>query len=77
MIEQTQRLIKEIEIVSNNNLLLRATNQELEKSYGKLRNAFNELLDLHVELRTKVGIDLNDDFIYEWVERAGLTDNEL
>ena len=77
MIEQTQRLIKEIEVVSNDNLLLRATNQELEKSYGKLRNAFNELLDLHVELRTKVGIDINDDFIYEWVERSGLTDNEL
>jgi len=77
MIEQTQKLIKEIEVVSNDNLLLRATNQELEKSYGKLRNAFNELLDLHVELRTKVGLDINDDFTYEWVERAGLTDTEL
>jgi hypothetical protein len=77
MIEQTQKLIKEIEVVSNDNLLLRATNQELEKSYGKLRNAFNELLDLHIELRTKVGLDINDDFTYEWVERAGLTDTEL
>jgi hypothetical protein len=77
MIQQTQKLIKEIEVVSNDNLLLRATNQELEKSYGKLRNAFNELLDLHVELRTKVGLDINDDFTYEWVERAGLTDTEL
>jgi len=73
MIEQTQRLIKEIEIVSNNNLLLRASLTELERDYEKLRRAYNELLDLQMESRERMGFgNLNDEFQYDWVVKAGL-----
>lgn len=73
----TQMLANENMALSNKILLEKALNHQYEIQYEKLKKAFNDLLDLHIELRIKVGIDVNDDFTYEWTERAGLIDNEL
>jgi hypothetical protein len=73
----TQMLANENVLLSDKLALEKALTHEYEIRYEKLKNAFNDLLDIHVELRTKVGIDINDDFTYEWTERAGLIDSEL
>jgi len=76
MIDITQKMMKEIEILSNNNLLLRASNNDLEKQYDKLRETFNELLDVHLEMRDRFGFgEFIQDYKYDWIEKAGLTDS--
>jgi len=76
MIETTQKLMKEIEILSNDNLLLRASRKELEHQYDKLRDTFNELLEIHLEMREKWGFgEFVQDYKYEWIDKAGLTDS--
>ena len=76
MIDITQKMMKEIETLSNNNLLLRASNNDLEKQYDKLRETFNELLDVHLEMREKFGFgEFIQDYKYDWIEKAGLTDS--
>lgn len=73
----TQKLANENVSLSNELALERKLTNAYTKQYEILATAFNDLLDLHVELRTKVGIDINDEFIYEWTERSGLIDSEL
>ena len=69
-------MMKEIETLSNNNLLLRASNNDLEKQYAKLRETFNELLDVHLEMRDRFGFgEFIQDYKYDWIEKAGLTDS--
>jgi len=76
MIDITQKMMKEIETLSNNNLLLRASNNDLEKQYDKLRETFNELLDVHLEMRDRFGFgEFIQDYKYDWIEKAGLTDS--
>ena len=76
MIENINKLMKEIETLSNDNLLLRASRNDLEKQYETLRKTFNELLDIHMEMRDKFGFgEFIDDYKYEWIDKAGLTDN--
>ena len=76
MIETTQKLMKEIEILSNDNLLLRASRKDLEHQYDKLRDTFNELLEIHLEMREKWGFgEFVQDYKYEWIDKAGLTDS--
>jgi len=76
MIDITQKMMKEIETLSNNNLLLRASNNDLEKQYAKLRETFNELLDIHLEMRDRFGFgEFIQDYKYDWIEKAGLTDS--
>jgi len=76
MIETTQKLMKEIETLSNDNLLLRASRKDLEHQYDKLRETFNELLDIHLEMREKWGFgEFIQDYKYEWIDKAGLTDS--
>jgi hypothetical protein len=68
--------MKEIETLSNDNLLLRASRNDLEKQYETLLVTFNELLDIHMEMRDKFGFgEFIDDYKYEWIDKAGLTDN--
>jgi predicted nuclease with TOPRIM domain len=68
--------MKEIEILSNDNLLLRASRKELEHQYDKLRDTFNELLEIHLEMREKWGFgEFVQDYKYEWIDKAGLTDS--
>ena len=76
MIETTQKLMKEIETLSNDNLLLRASRKDLENQYDKLRDTFNELLEIHLEMREKWGFgEFVQDYKYEWIDKAGLTDS--
>lgn len=76
MIETTQKLMKEIETLSNDNLLLRASRKDLEHQYDKLRDTFNELLEVHLEMREKWGFgEFVQDYKYEWIDKAGLTDS--
>jgi hypothetical protein len=67
--------MKEIEMLSNNNLLLRASQEDLEKQYAQLRDTFNELLDVHLEMRDRFGFgEFTQDYKYDWIDKAGLTD---
>ena len=75
MIDHTQKLIKEIETLSNNNLLLRAEANDFEKRYFKIVDTFNELLEIHLEMREKFGFgEFIQDYKYDWIEKAGLMD---
>ena len=75
MIDHTQKLIKEIETLSNNNLLLRAEANDFEKRYFKIVDTFNELLEIHLEMREKFGFgEFIQDYKYDWIDKAGLMD---
>jgi len=75
MIEQTQKLMKEIEVLSNDNLMLRASERELERKQEKLRRAFNDLLNEYLELKDQLGHgDFREENQYHWVDKAGLLD---
>lgn len=75
MIDHTQKLIKEIETLSNNNLLLRAEANDFEKRYFKIVDTFYELLEIHLEMREKFGFgEFIQDYKYDWIEKAGLMD---
>jgi hypothetical protein len=75
MIDHTQKLLKEIETLSNNNLLLRAEVNDFEKRYFKIVDTFYELLEIHLEMREKFGFgEFIQDYKYDWIEKAGLMD---
>jgi len=49
--------------------------KEVQYEKKRLLEAFNELLDLHLELRHKVGLgDMNEETKYHFIDKAGLTD---
>lgn len=74
-IEITQKLLTEIEMVSNANLMLSAENVELERSYEKIRRAFNDLLNEYLELKDQLGHgDFREENQYHWVDKAGMLD---
>ena len=52
---------------------LQVENKELLTRYHKMRKAFNELLEVHDELRSMAGLDYSDK--YDWCEKAGLLDD--
>lgn len=56
----------------NENAKLKVMIAELEPSYGTLKKAFDELMELTAEYREKLGYNQGSDFEYEWYERAGL-----
>jgi hypothetical protein len=75
MTDHTQKLLKEIETLSNNNLLLRAEANDFEKRYFKIVDTFYELLEIHLEMREKFGFgEFIQDYKYDWIEKAGLMD---
>ena len=75
MIDHTQKLLKEIETLSNNNLLLRAEANDFEKRYFKIVDTFYELLEIHLEMREKFGFgEFIQDYKYDWIDKAGLMD---
>lgn len=45
---------------------------ELEPKYGKLKKAFDELIELSAEYRDRLGYDDNSDFYYDQYNKAGL-----
>ena len=69
----TQMMANENIIISDKLMKLQVENKEMFSRYHKLRRAFNELLEVHDELRTRSGIDYSDK--YDWCEKAGLLDD--
>lgn len=75
MTDHTQKLLKEIEVISNDNLMLRAEIKENEWRNEKLKRAFLELIDVHLEMRERFGFgEFVQDYKYDWIEKAGLLD---
>ena len=71
----SNNLMKELQIVSNDNLMLRAEIKERMREYEKTRIAFMELLEVHLKLRENSGLgQFNKDHKYDWIEKAGLND---
>ena len=66
-------------VVASNLILLAAEEEEekdMEHKHDKLRVAFNELLDVHLEMREKFGFgEFVQDYKYDWIDKAGLTDS--
>ena len=60
-------------IISDKLMKLEVENKEMFSRYHKLRRAFNELLEVHDELRSRAGLEYSDK--YDWVEKAGLLDD--
>jgi predicted nuclease with TOPRIM domain len=58
--------------VENQNMKLKVLLGELEPRYGKLKKAFDELIEITLEYREKMGYSDYGDFEYEWYEKAGL-----
>jgi hypothetical protein len=75
MTDHTQKILKEIEVISNDNLMLRAEIKENEWRNEKLKRAFLELIDVHLEMRERFGFgEFVQDYKYDWIEKAGLLD---
>ena len=60
-------------LISDKMLKLEVENKEMFSRYHKLRRAFNELLDIHDDLRQRAGLDYSDK--YDWCDKAGLLDD--
>ena len=60
-------------LISDKMMKLQVENKELLTRYHKMRKAFNELLEVHDELRSMAGLDYSDK--YDWCEKAGLLDD--
>ena len=69
----TQMMANENLIISDKLIKLEVENKEMFSRYHKLRRAFNELLEVHDELRSRAGLDYADK--YDWCEKAGLLDD--
>ena len=65
-------IINENIIISDKLIKLQVENKEMFLRYHKLRKTFNELLELHEELRERSGLIPSR---YDWVEAAGLLDD--
>ena len=59
-------------LISDRLMKLEVENKELFLRYHKLRRAFNELLEVHDDLRERSGLDYSDK--YDWCDKAGLLD---
>jgi hypothetical protein len=60
-------------LISDKLMKLEVENKEMFSRYHKLRRAFNELLDIHDDLRQRAGLDYSDK--YDWCDKAGLLDD--
>lgn len=68
-----QMMSNEQILISDKLMKLEVENKELFSRYHKLRRAFNELLEVHDDLRERSGLDYSDK--YDWCEKAGLLDD--
>ena len=68
-----QMMANEQILISDKLMKLEVENKELFSRYHKLRRAFNELLEVHDNLRERSGLDYSDK--YDWCDKAGLLDD--
>ena len=52
---------------------LEVENKEMFSRYHKLKKTFNELVQIHDDLRMRAGLQYLDQ--YDWIEKAGLLDD--
>ena len=52
---------------------LEVENKEMFHRYHKLKKTFNELVQIHDDLRMRAGLQYLDQ--YDWIEKAGLLDD--
>jgi len=75
--QSTEQLLKMMSneqiLISDKLMKLEVENKEMFSRYHKLRRAFNELLDIHDDLRQRAGLDYSDK--YDWCDKAGLLDD--
>jgi len=69
----SQMMANENILLSDRLMKLEVENKEMFSRYHKLRRAFNELLDIHDDLRQRAGLDYSDK--YDWCDKAGLLDD--
>lgn len=67
-----QMMSNEQILISDKLMKLEVENKEMFSRYHKLRRAFNELLEVHDDLRERSGLDYSDK--YDWCDKAGLLD---
>lgn len=73
----TQMLNNENILISDKLRRVEAENRDLEKKYETLKQAFTELLSLHLEMRERWGFgEFTRDYEYDWIEKAGLMDEQ-
>lgn len=69
------RKIHELELHNDD---LRATHNEMFHRFKTLANTFNELLDVHLEMRDRFGFgEFFQDYKTDWLEKSGLLDDFL
>lgn len=68
-----QMMSNEQILISDKMMKLELENKEMFSRYHKLRKAFNELLEVHDDLRERSGLDYSDK--YDWCDKAGLLDD--
>ncbi len=68
-----QMMSNEQILISDKLMKLEVENKEMFSRYHKLRRAFNELLEVHDDLRQRAGLDYSDK--YDWCDKAGLLDD--
>jgi hypothetical protein len=68
-----QMMSNEQILISDKLMKLEVENKEMFSRYHKLRRAFNELLEVHDDLRERSGLDYSDK--YDWCDKAGLLDD--
>ena len=68
-----QMMSNEQILISDKLMKLEVENKEMFSRYHKLRRAFNELLEIHDDLRERSGLDYSDK--YDWCDKAGLLDD--
>ena len=69
----TQMMANENIIISDKLMKLEVENKEMFHRYHKLKKTFNELVQIHDDLRMRAGLQYLDQ--YDWIEKAGLLDD--
>lgn len=68
-----QMIANENIIISDKLMKLEVENKEMFHRYHKLKKTFNELVQVHDDLRMRAGLQYLDQ--YDWIEKAGLLDD--
>jgi hypothetical protein len=74
--QSDEKLVQELRLAISRNDVLKATNEDLNRSNKKLRKAFVELLEAYqgeLDIRNDTFHD-RESVDYTWMEKAGLLD---
>lgn len=78
LFQELKKVTLELEAVKMQNDDLKATHNEMFHRFKTLANTFNELLDVHLEMRDRFGFgEFFQDYKTDWLEKSGLLDDFL